>query len=75
MRVPLDDPRLQDPLRPKAAPVEYAGKWVAWDDARENVVAAGSDMEQVHKQAISAGVKRPLLQKVPRPDRLFIGRA
>lgn len=73
MQVHPDDPRLKDPNRPKMAPIEYAGKWVAWDDERQNIVASGTDMEEVYQQAIAVGNERPLLQKVRRADRLYIG--
>ena len=72
MRVHPDDPRLQEPGRRKPAPIEYAGQWVAWDDLRESVVSAGVEIEAVYNEAIAAGVKSPLLEKVPRPNTLRI---
>ena len=67
-----DDPRLNDPRRPKAAPIEFAGLWVAWDKERTQIVAHGDDVAAVRKEAIAAGHSLPLLEKVPR-DCSFIG--
>jgi hypothetical protein len=66
------DPRLQDPRRPKAAPVELAGKWVAWNRERTKIVTSGDNFAVVRDEAIAAGHATPLMEVVPRPHS-FIG--
>lgn len=66
---------IHDPRRPPAAPVEYAGQWVAWDRAQTRIVAHGSDVAAVRAEAIAAGHSDAILQKVRRPDVTFIGAA
>jgi len=62
-----------DPHRPKPAPVEYAGQWVAWNSQQSAIIAHGSDVRQVRADAIAAGEPDALLQKVARPDHIFVG--
>ena len=66
------DARPQDPRRPKVAPVELAGKWVAWDRERNEIVASGEDFATVREEAFAAGHSMPLMEVVPRPCS-FIG--
>jgi hypothetical protein len=75
MRLKPNDPRLNEPNRPRYAPLEYAGKWVAWDDEKQNIVAHGDSAQDAYAQAIALGVKLPLLQKVARADAVLIGGA
>lgn len=67
------DPRLSDPRRPKPAPVEYAGQWVAWNEDRTAIFAHDNDVAVVREAAIAAGQPLALLQKVHRPDRMQVG--
>ena len=62
----VNDPRLNDPQRPKAAPIQFAGKWVAWNTERTEIVADGDDVATVRAEAIEAGHPLPLMEKVPR---------
>ena len=66
---------LNDPRRPKPAPREYAGQWVAWDKHRKNIVAHGDDVAQVRAAAEAAGHPNAVLQKVPSIDVIFVGGA
>jgi hypothetical protein len=59
------------PNGPQPVPAEYAGKWIAWDAARRQIVAHGSDMSQVRSAAMAAGHNEPIIQKVPRGP--FVG--
>lgn len=59
--------------RPKPAPVEYAGQWVAWNKHRTEIIAHGSNLAQVEAAARAAGHADAVLQKVRRPDSIFIG--
>ena len=69
-----DDPKLKDPRRPKPAPAEFAGQWVAWNEDRSHVLAHGNDVAAVRTEAVQAGHKTPLMEKVPEV-RSFIGGA
>lgn len=68
------DEAVRDPRRPKPAPVEYAGQWVAWNRQQSEIVAHGNDLAEVHKAAVAAGHSDAVLQKVRRPG-IFIGAA
>lgn len=59
---------------PPPAPVEYAGQWVAWNNARTEIVAHGADVAAVRAQTIAAGYADAILQRVRRPDTIFIGK-
>ena len=72
MFVQPDDPRLQEPERPKAAPVQYAGQWVAWNEDRTEVIAHGT-VAEVRTAAIAKGQPLALIEKVPRRDATFVG--
>ena len=58
---------------PKAAPVEFAGQWVAWNREQTEIVGHGRTWMEARQAAADAGVSDPVLQKVPRPDVVFIG--
>ena len=64
---------LNDPNRPPPAPIEFAGEWVAWNQARTEVVAHGDDLEAVYDAAVGAGHPNAVFQKVPEADVYFIG--
>jgi hypothetical protein len=66
-------PVINDPRRPQPAPVEYAGQWVAWNKLRTEIVAHGKNLADVHEAAMAAGHPDAILQKVRRPDTIFIG--
>jgi len=63
--------RFPDRGRPVAA--ELAGQWIAWNDDRSQVLAHGSDLSEVRRQAAEHGCACPVLQKVPRAP--FVGLA
>ena len=54
-------------------PKEYAGLYIVWNEDETEIVASGRTIEETRQAAIEAGVRDPLLQKVPRADRLFAG--
>jgi hypothetical protein len=64
---------VREPVRPSAAPVEYAGQWVAWNRERTDIIAHGKNLSEVHAAAVRAGHLDAILQKVRRPDASFIG--
>jgi hypothetical protein len=59
--------------RPRPAPVEYGGEWVAWDRERSRIIAHGKLVAAVRAAATAAGHADAVLQKVRRSDSLFIG--
>jgi hypothetical protein len=63
---------IHDPNRPPAAPIEYAGQWVAWNRKHVQIVAHGADVATVRAAAIAAGHAEAILQKVRRPG-AYIG--
>lgn len=64
---------VDDPTRPKPAPVEYAGQWVAWDHERTTVLAHGKTLEEASRAAAAVGYPDPLLERVRRTDERIIG--
>ena len=52
-------------------PLEYAGKWIAWNDERTEIVASGQDIAEVSQAARKMGVQQPLLEFVRLPDSLY----
>jgi hypothetical protein len=50
--------------RPKPAPAEMAGQWVAWNADRSKIVAHGARFDEVRARAIAAGCPEPLLQRI-----------
>jgi hypothetical protein len=59
--------------RPAAAPIEFAGQWVAWDREQTKIVAHGERLVDVHRAAVAAGHRRAIMQKVRRGNEAFIG--
>jgi hypothetical protein len=56
-----------------AVPLEYAGKWIAWDFRETQIVASGESYQQTKKAAEQSGELRPVLEKVPDAKVRFIG--
>jgi hypothetical protein len=67
------DEKMARPRRPKFAPVEYAGQWVAWNKAETEIIAHGTDLAKVRAAAIAAGHPDALFEVVHRPDRMRVG--
>jgi hypothetical protein len=58
---------------PPIVPIEYAGKWIAWDFAETKIIASGRSYEETLKAAEATGEKRPILAKAPDARVRFIG--
>jgi hypothetical protein len=70
----MSQPQNANEIRhPGPAPVEFAGQWVAWNKDQTEIVAHGADVATVHAAAKAAGHPEAILQRVRRPDRIFIG--
>ena len=64
MRMKLEEVKRRFPDRPDPAPFEFAGQWVAWNEDRTRIVAHGARFGEVRAQAIDAGCREPLMQRV-----------
>jgi hypothetical protein len=73
MRMTVEEYKEKFPNRPEPIPAEYAGKWIAWNEARTQIVAHGDSLWSVREQALATGCRRPILHRIPRAP--FIGRA
>ena len=56
-----------------AVPAEFAGQWIAWNHDRSRIVGQGRTATEALQRASRAGEDRPLLEKVPPADAVFIG--
>jgi hypothetical protein len=61
------------PTAPPAIPIEYAGKWIAWDFAETKIITSGRTYAETVQAAEAKGEKRPVLEKVPDARVRFIG--
>lgn len=62
-----------DPESTKAVPIEYAGKWVAWNADHSRIVACSDSLEEIWQIAKAACIPDPVFEKVPRSDVRFVG--
>lgn len=60
---------------PPVVPIEYCGKWIAWDHERTKIVGSGETMSAARTEANQAGEARPYLTKAPHPTIRFAGGA
>lgn len=51
--------------QPPSVPLEYAGRWIAWDHDGMRIVATGRTFAEAREAAIKAGEPDPLLGKAP----------
>lgn len=58
---------------PPIVPIEYAGKWIAWDFDETKIIASGRSYEETKKAAEATGEDRPVLVKAPDARVRFIG--
>jgi len=54
-------------------PLEYAGRWIAWDRDHTRIVASGPTFDAAYQAAIAAGEPEPILGKAPQADLWFVG--
>jgi len=73
MRLTLDQARDRFADRPRPAPREHVGEWVAWCQDRTRIVAHGKEFAEVRAEAMAAGYPEPLMQRVL--DTPFVGGA
>lgn len=61
------------PERPRPAPIEFASRWVAWEQAQQSILAHAVTFPELRNAAQSLGYPPVVQQHVPRPARVFIG--
>lgn len=64
------------PIRPDdtdAVPIEYSGKWVAWDSQLKQVVATAESMEALWQLVNDKKIEKPVFEKVPNAYVRFVG--
>lgn len=54
-------------------PLEYAGKWLAWDFDETKILAAADSYSEAKRLAEALGELRPVLVKAPDAQARFIG--
>jgi len=54
-------------------PIEYAGKWVAWNSGHSRIVAHSDSLEELWQAVHDQGISDPVFEKVPRVDIRFVG--
>lgn len=72
MPMTLEEYKARFPDRAPPIPLEYQGKWLAWNEECTEIVAHGRSFNEVHDEAVRRGCARPVLHKIPRGP--FIGR-
>jgi hypothetical protein len=54
-------------------PIEYAGKWIAWNHEMTRIVASGTTPREVRDAAVQAGESNPILGKSPPANIRVVG--
>ncbi|MEX0613520.1 MAG: DUF5678 domain-containing protein [Pirellulales bacterium] len=60
-------------IKHPTVPIEYAGKWIAWDHAMSRIVASADSLVEVLEAAKKVGENDPVLDKVPPANVRLIG--
>ncbi len=56
-------------------PLEYCGKWIAWDHERTRIVASGDSLAEAKESARQVGETKPIIAKAPNAHVRFVGGA
>lgn len=56
-------------------PVEYCGKWIAWNHERTRIVGSGDSLAEAKESARQVGEMKPILAKAPNAEVRFVGGA
>lgn len=64
---------MSDSIPPESVPIEYAGKWLAWDFDETKILAAANSYSEAKQLAEAMGELRPVLVKAPDAQTRFIG--
>jgi len=57
-----------------AVPVEYSGKWVAWNSSHSRIVAQSTSVSELWHIVKEQGIEDPVFEKVSRCDVRLMGR-
>jgi hypothetical protein len=60
-------------LQHPTVPIEFAGKWIAWNHAISQIIACGSSPAEVIEAAREVGEPNPILGKSPPANVRLIG--
>ena len=64
MTMTLEEYRRRFPDRPEPIPLEYQGKWIAWAEDHQTIIASGDNLSQVRKLTEELGHSDPVFQFV-----------
>lgn len=62
-----------DPQGTKSVPVEFAGKWVAWNADHSQIVADSDSLNELWRIVHDREILDPVFEKVFRSDVRFVG--
>lgn len=57
----------------KTVPIEFSGKWVAWNSDHSRIVAHAKSLQEIWELVRESKVEDPVFEKVPRADVRFVG--
>jgi hypothetical protein len=66
-------PMAMIPLNRASMAKKYKGKWVALKADRKTVVASGNSVQSVQKSALEKGCKEPIITRMPKSPKQFVG--
>ena len=61
------------PIEFPIVPLEFAGKWIAWNHEGTRIVASARTFQEAKDAAAAAGESDPILEKTPKADVRFVG--
>ena len=64
-----------DSAKSPAVPKELGGKWIAWNQAGDTIIASGDTLAECERNVSGTDETEPRFEKVPRPDVRVIGAA
>lgn len=56
-------------------PLEFAGKWIAWNEDHTKIIASAKGLPEAHRKALVTGEKHFWMSKVPSSKDFFGGAA
>lgn len=66
-------PTEEAPLVTRVVPLEYAGKWIAWNRDHTLIIASGRTFEDAREAAAAVGEIDPIFAKAPKAGVRFVG--
>lgn len=56
-----------------AIPVEFSGKWIAWNSDHSRIVAQADDLQTLWQFVRESNIEDPVFERVPLADVRFVG--